>query len=247
VAEYDLEDTREYSLILIDDTTNHKLIQGYVYKDALSDALEYVPPPADSVSPYAGATPIYKWPSPHSKTVDGYSPALSGDTIAALEFVEAYRDYRNNLWYRVRVGDEYEGFMMASDVNLGEYETTTIRPAYNAEIISYNNSKYAQAYLLKNGSYVPIDIQLETGTQVEVVGAFDTSERYTQIKCLTELGTVTCYVETVYVEYNGVNIVLLVALLVILITVILLAVIITRVIQVKKKRLTTQPEDEKQT
>ncbi|MCH5163249.1 MAG: hypothetical protein J1G38_07180 [Clostridiales bacterium] len=243
VPEYNLDDTREYSLVLIDDTENHKLVQGYVYKDALSDALEYAPPPADKLSPYSGATPIYKWPSPHAKTVDGYSPAVAGTNISAIDFVEAYRDYRNNLWYRVRIGENFEGFMMAADVVLGEYEVTTIRPAYNAKIISYKSSKFAQTYVLKDGNYVPIDITLNTGTKVEVVDAFDTSKHYTKIKCLTDVGTVTCYVETVYIEYEGVNIVLLVAIVVIIITVVLAAVIIARVFYLKKRRL-THPEDE---
>lgn len=243
VPEYDLDDTREFSFILVDDTDKHELIQGYVYKDALSDALQYVSPPADSLSPYSGATPVYKWPSPHSQTVNGYSPALAGDSLEAIDFVDEFRDYKNNLWYRVRVGDNFEGYMLAADVNLGEYETTTIRPAYNAEIISYKGSKTAQTYIFKNGKYTPIDITLDTGTEIEVVGAFDTSERYTKIKCLTERGTVTCYVETVYVEYTGVNIVLLVAVVVIIITAVLAAVIIARVVRLKKKRLTTPPDD----
>ncbi len=242
VPEYDLADTREFSFILVDDTQKHELIQGYVYKDSLSDPLEYVPPPADALSPYSGATPVYKWPSPHSKTLSEYSPVLAGDSLEAIDFVQEFRDYKNNLWYRVRVGDDCEGFMLAADVNLGEYETTKIRPAYNAEIISYKGSKLAKTYILKNGEYKPIDITLKVGTEVEVVGAFDGSERYTKIKCLTDLGTVTCYVETVYVEYTGVNIVLLVAIVVIIITAVLAAVIIARVVRLKKKRLTNPPD-----
>ncbi len=244
VPQYDLADTREYSFILIDDKINDKLIQGYVYKDALSAALPYEAPPADIATVYAAGTPIYKWPSPNSQTISGYSPADPDDgELKMLDFVQTYRDYRNNIWYRISVGDNYEGFIMQADIIIGEYEVSTIRPAYNAVIISYKHSTFAPAYILKDGKYSSIDIDLNTGTKVEVVGTFDTSEKYTKIKCLTERGTVTCYVETVYIEYNGVNIVLIVAIVVIIITVILAAIIICRIIYLKKKRLTSPSDD----
>ena len=120
-----------------------------------------------------------------------------------------------------------------------------IRPAYNAEIISYEESEYAQAYKLENGEYIPLEVTLDTGTKVEVVGVYDTSLEYTEVKYLDgKLGTLTCYVKTVYLKYNGVNIVPIVATAVIIITVALAAIIIGRVVYVKKKRLIT-PTDER--
>lgn len=78
---------------------------------------------------------------------------------------------------------------------------------------------------------------------MEIVGAFDSSKRYTQVKYVdAERGTLTCYVETVYIEYEGINIVLIVAVIVIVVTVLLAAIIICRVMRNKKKRL--EPDDE---
>ena len=47
----------------------------------------------------------------------------------------------------------------------------------------------------------------------------------------------TCYVETVYVKYKGVNIVLIVAIIVIVITVILATIIIARTMHNKKRKV----------
>ncbi len=237
VPEYEVKDAREYSLILIDNLATGELIQGYVYKDSLSEPLPYVPAPTNVGTVYSDATPVYKWPSPNSKTVTGFSAVERGSEFTILDFVESYRDDYNNLWYRIHIADEYEGYMLASNLSMMNYEPIFIRPAYNAKIISYEDSEYAQCYLLTDGRYTQIPVTLPTGTQVEVIGAFDTSLEYTQIKYLDpDLGTLTCYVKTVYIKYNGVNVVLLVAILVIIITVILAAIIIGRVIYLKKRR-----------
>lgn len=241
-ALYGLEENPYYTFVLIDNIEKGVLVQGYVYKDSLSDPLEYSSPPTENGSIYSKATPIYKWPSRFSRPVDGYSAMDKGSSVKLLSFVASYRDDYNNLWYRVLLDDRYEGYVLDYDLSLNGYEPVFIRPAYNAEIISYNNSEYAEVYAVdEQGNYVKIDgVTLATGTQVEVIGAFDTSEHYTQIKYLdAELGTLTCWVETVYLKYNGVNVVLIVAIVVIVITVILAAIIIARVIFVKKKRLSS--------
>lgn len=240
VPEYELEETREYSLILIDDLENGKLIQGYVFKDALSDPLSYSDPPSEIGSVEAEATPIYKWPSRYAKTVNGYSAVDKNSKYTMLDFVESYRDDYGNCWYRIELANGCEGYILANNFSVNSHELVFINPAYNAEIISYKGSTFAPIYSLEDGKYVEI-AHLPTGTEVEVVGAFDSSERYTKIKFIDpehkELGTLTGYVETVYIQYNGFNIVLIVAVLVIVITVILASIIIYRVMRNKKKRL----------
>lgn len=244
VPEYDLTESREYSLILIDDLSTGRLIEGYVYKDALSEPLPYSAPPSNVGTVYSNATPVYKWPSPNSKTVKGFGAVERSTQFTVLDFVEPYRDDYDNLWYRVRIAEVFEGYILAANLSLMDYEPVFIRPAYNAEIISYEDSEYAQAYKLENGEYIPLETTLPTGTRVEVTGVFDTSLEYTEVKYLDErLGTLTCYVKTVYLKYNGVNIVPIVATVVIVVTVALAAVIIGRVVYVKKKRLIT-PTDE---
>ena len=237
VPAYTLTDTREYSLILIDNLATGELIQGYVYRDSLSEPLPYTPAPTNVGTVYSSATPVYKWPSPNAPTVTGFSAVERGTDFTILDFVESYHDDYNNLWYRIQIGEKYEGYMLASNLSMMNYEPIFIRPAYNAEIISYENSEYAIGYKLVDGEYKEIDATFPTGTKVEVVGTFDTSLEYTQIKYLdSELGTLTCYVKTVYIKYNGVNIVLIVAIIVIIITVALAAIIIGRVLYLKRKR-----------
>lgn len=244
VPQYDLDDTREYALILIDNLSTGKLIQGYVHKDALSEPLPYVEPPSNDGTVYNSATPVYMWPSPNANTVAGYSAVERNTQFTVLDFVDAYRDDYGHLWYRISIAGGYEGYILGANLSLMSYEPVFIRPAYNAEIISYNGSESAPTYALEDGKYVELSVRLDTGTQVEVVGAFDSSERYTQIKYLdAELGTLTCYVETVYLKYNGVNIVLIVAVVVIVITVIIAAIIIWRVVYIKRRRLVEAPED----
>ncbi len=244
VPQYELEDSKEYSLILIDNLATGKLIQGYVYKNSLSDPLPYEAPPAEVGTVYSNATPVYKWPSPNSEIVRGFGALERQTQFEMLDFVKSYHDDYDNLWYRIRISDLYEGYILASNLSVLDYEPIFIRPAYNAEVVSYNGSSSAQAYELRDGVYTPIDVFFPTGTQLEVVGAFDTSEHYTEVKYLDpDLGTLTCYVETVYLKYNGTNIVLIVAIIVIVITVILAAIIIGRMVYLKRKRLMPSPAD----
>ncbi len=239
VAQYSLEDSREYSLILIDNLSTGELLQGYVYRDSLSAPLPYVAPPASSGTVYASATPIYKWPSRNAKAVTGFGAVERATQFEMLDFVKEYRDDYNNLWYRVRIAEQYEGYILAANISMLGYDPIFIRPAYDAEIISYQGSTFAQAYELVDGQYKEIDVTFKTGTQVEVVGTFDTSVEYTLIKYLDpDYGTLTCYVRTEYLKYKGVNVVLIVAIVVASITVVLAAIIIIRVVYLKKKRLT---------
>ncbi len=243
VAQYAPEEAREYALILIDDLENGKLVQGYVYKDALSAPLPYSPPPSPTGAVFNAATPVYKYPSRNAKPVRDYA-AVDGNTrFALLDFVQSYRDDYGYLWYRVELENGCEGFILAINISTSNYDPVFIRPAYNAEIISYKGSTFAVGYLLDDGTYTEI-AQLPTGTQLEVVGAFDSSKQYTEVKYVdAERGTLTCYVETVYIKYNGVNIVLLVAIVVIIVTVILASIIIARVMHNKKKNIQDEKDE----
>lgn len=240
VPMYALEETPEYSLVLIDDLDSGKLIQGYVYKDALSEPLPYDAPPSEVATVFNAATPVYKYPSRNAKTVLGFGAVNSNTEYKMLDFVPSYRDDYGYLWYRIELdvrGARYEGYILAINISTMSYEPVFIRPSYDAHIISYEGSAYAPGYSLEDGVYTQI-AELPTGTEVEIIGAFDTSTKYTQVKYLDpERGTLTCYVETVYIEYDGVNIVLLVAVIVIVVTVILAGIIIAKTVRNKKKRL----------
>ncbi|MCH5155878.1 MAG: hypothetical protein J1F69_04655 [Clostridiales bacterium] len=245
---YAPDETPEFALVLIDDVQNNRLIQGYVYRDALTEPLEYSAPPSDicTVTGQLG-TIVYKWPSRNSKAVDGYAEVAKNSKFIMLDFVNPFRDGYGYYWYRIKLDDSgKEGYVPAVNVSTIDYQQANILPDYNAEIIAYKGNKIAKTYnKTSGGKYVEVpDITLKAGTKVEVVGAYDSSERYTKIKFLDEKShkTVTCYVETVHIKYTGINIVLIVALLVISITVILAIIIVSRVYYTKKKRLSRDEE-----
>ena len=240
-----LNTPKEYLMVLTDDVATGKLIRVYVYKDALSEPLLYADPPSADASVYNDATPIYKWPSPSSPRIEvgGYIPK-KGDSLMLKSFVPGYTDDYGNKWYRIALGyyGKTEGFVLANNVSLSGYEPTAIHPAYNATIIKFGGLDYAEIYRKDDdGKIVPwVDIPtLPAGTRVEVIGAFDSTSEYTLIKFFnSELnGSLTCYVRTEHIDYDGVNIVLLIAILVAIITAILIIVIIVRVMRQKKKRL----------
>ncbi len=226
----------------VDDIKNGKLVSGYVYKDALSAPLPYTDPQNAVGAVFANATPVYKWPSQNSVSLRDYGAVKRGTNFTVMPFVNPYRDDYGNLWLRVDIENGCDGYVLAKNMSLGNYEPTFIRPAYNAEIISYKGSESAPAFELVDGEYLPLSVTLATGTRIEVVGAFDTSKQYTQVKYLdAELGTLTCYVPTEYVKYNGVNVVPIVAVVVIAITLVLAGIIIGRVVYLNRKRLTGNP------
>ena len=236
-----LNTPKEYLMVLIDDVATGKLIRRYVYKDTMSEPLPYSEPPegATVATVYHNATPVYKWPSPNSQHV--ISAADKGKQLTLLNFVSSYTDDYGNKWFRVDIGNGSEGYVLASNVSLLDYEPTAIHPAYNATIIEYDGITSADVYRLDDDGNMVLwsDIPaLPAGTRVEVLDAFNSSEQYTQIKFFnSEInGSLTCYVRTEHIDYDGVNVVLLIAILVTIVTLILIAVIVIRVIYTKKKR-----------
>ncbi len=243
VPYYELDETPEFAFVLVDDTVNNVLVQGYVYKHLLSEEpLEYVAPPSTlcTVSSKIG-TSIKRWPSRFAETAEGYEEVAENTKLLMLDFVDDYVDDYGYYWYKVTLEDGSVGYITAVSVTTMDYYQANILPEYNAEIISYKNSSYAVVYTRDDsGNYVEIPgFKLNTGTKIEVVGSYDSSEKYTKIKFLDEKThkTVTCYVQTAYVSYGGVNIVLIAAIIVISITVILAIIIIARTTASKRKKL----------
>ncbi|MDE7406531.1 MAG: hypothetical protein K2M89_06640 [Clostridiales bacterium] len=241
---YKPDETPEFALVLVDDALNHRLLQGYVYKDALTDPIEYSLPPSNvcTVTAELGAT-VYKWPSVNAKTISGYSAVAKNTKFNMLDFVDPFLDGYGHYWYRIALDETgKEGYVPAESIVTTDLYHANILPDYNAEIIAYNGNSIAKIYSRDKatGKYTVVNgITLKAGTKIEVVGAFDSSERYTKIKFLDGKThqTFECYVETVHIKYTGLNIVLIVAIMVIAITIILAIIIISRVHYSKKKRL----------
>ncbi|MDE6029453.1 MAG: hypothetical protein K2F90_03940 [Clostridiales bacterium] len=249
---YNPDETPEFALVLVDDAQNNRLIQGYVYKDALTDPIKYSPPPSNicTITGELG-TVVYKWPSRNAKAISGYAEIAKNTKFNMLDFVDSFRDEYGYYWYRIALDDSgNEGYVPAVNVSTIDYQQANILPDYNAEIIAYNGNSVAKIYTRDaSGKYSAVNgITLKAGTKVEVVGAFDSSERYTKIKFLDGKThkTVTCYVETAHLKYTGLNIVLIVAIIVGAITIILAIIIIYRVYNSKKKRLDNDGSDTKE-
>ncbi|MDE5563264.1 MAG: hypothetical protein K2J01_06975 [Clostridiales bacterium] len=248
---YDPDETPEFALVLVDDTQNHRLLQGYVYKDALSEPIKYSPPPSN-ICTVTGAlgTIVYKWPSRNANAIDGYIETAQNTKFNMLDFVQDFRDRDGYYWYRIALDDKgNEGYVTAFDISPIDYQQANILPDYNAEIIAYNGNAVAKTYSRDEatGKYTEVSgVTLKAGTKVEVVGTFDSSERYTKIKFLDGKShkTVTCFVETAHLKYTGLNIVLIVAIIVAAITVILAIIIISRVYYSKKKRLDNDGDED---
>ena len=240
VISYDTE-AGAFARIFADDTVLGRAVVGYVYKAQLSDPLEYSSPVAHSVSVYNDNTPLYKLPSRNAPVLEGYSKVSKGSKLELMDFVEGYADdYENKrLWYRVKLG-AYDGYVAATDVSVNNFEPIFIRPQTNAIILSVDGSTGAPLYNLEDGKYELAVMQpLLTGTRVEVIGTFDASEPYTLVKYYDETrGTLTGYVQTIYLKYDGVGILPLIAVILLLLTVcgIIIAVVWRNV--ANKKKLT---------
>lgn len=239
VPYYNIYNMPEYSFVLVDDEAAGKLISGYVYKNRLSAAQPYSAPPSNicTVSAKIGAS-VKQYPSRFAPAVQGYEEVAENTKFPMLDFVQGYADEYGYFWYRVQL-DNCDGFIPAVNVTTIDYYQANILPDYNAEIIQYRDQTEAPVYVLQDGQYNELGITLKKGTRIEVVGAYNSSEPYTQIKFLDERThkTVTCYVKTAFIRYNGVNVVLIVAVIVIIITLILAVIIIARTHANKKKQL----------
>lgn len=243
VADYDIAESDAFSFVLVEDLTSSpaRLVSGYVYKVLLSDALPYEAPVAAQATTYSDFTPVYKWPSRHAEMIKNFNEVKKGTKFSLLEFVKDYADMYAVKWYRINVDGLGEGYVQAVDLSVRNYEPVFIRPQTNAVILSVNGSTGAPLYNRTDAGYEMSDGDqpLLTGTRVEVVGAFDQSQKYTQVKFFDEsLGTLTGYVETVYLQYDGVSVLLIVTIIIISLTVIGLTLVLVWRYAAKRRQIT---------
>lgn len=235
-AKYDVDGFPDYSYVYYEDKITAKLVRGFVFKSNLSEPADYAKPPAETGYVYGEGSTLYDMPSICADPVIKNIP--KNTHLKLLPFT----DYTSSgtRWYRVVTDDDNAsyGYIPVSAVSVRGFVPDGARPQYNAVIKSYNGSVGAKTYSLNaDGSYSEIEQSfLLTGTKVEVVGAFDTSEKYTQIKYFDDrLGTCSCYVETVYIDYNNVSVVQIVAIIIAVITAILLVLLLVRIYMKKRK------------
>ncbi len=230
-------------------------VTGYVHKSFVKEKLAYKPAKTEVCYSFIGVK-VYKYPTYNSPVVDEHEK----DTrYKLLDFVYSdnngnetygYTDNRGTVWYRVAYdgtdGKTYEGYVIGKYIRLrGEIPNDrNVYPRVNAKIISLEKGKNIPATLFDmddDGNIKEVDDAsfppLAVGTEVEVVGTFDSSEKFTLIKYYHDgLGTVQFYVYTANLEYDGLNMVAVVAVIIIILTVILGGILVARFLYVKRNR-----------
>lgn len=231
-------------------------VTGWIHKSFIKEKFDYKESKTQTCYSFTSLK-VYKFPTYNSPVVDSHPKDTK---YQLLNFVYSdkdggevygYTDNRNTLWYRVsykNAGDDtvYEGYVNGAFIRLrgGIPNDSNIYPRTNATIISLEKGKNIPAPLFEkeNGKMVQVRDDsyppLAVGTKVEVVGTFDSSEEFTLINYYHEgMGkTVQLYVYTANLEYDGLNMVVVIAVIIIILTAILGVILIARVLYVKRTR-----------
>lgn len=231
-----------------------KLVTGYAYKSTI-DILDYHAPKFTEAKINANNTPVYKYPSINSPVLSEYS---FNTLITILPFaanypeqIEAdslysdvwYTDAYGNKWYRIAYGKN-EGFIIAAQADTNIFSNEIEMPQPNATITG-NASLYR--YDEESDSYVELTGlgTLEKDTRVRVEVPYGASNDYTKVIFYREgLGVINadCYVETKYIEFDGVDLVKIIAICVVVLAVIVLIIVIIRRIRLRRLNRSRAPE-----
>lgn len=176
----------------------NKLVNGYVDKDALSDVLNGEQPR------YETAKTIYDNVMLHSlpyglQEADNNLVVLITDTDSELKLISKYNVFGED-WYKAEYNGSV-GYVSSTQIQLGAY-VPSIMPDTNAKLV-----KATAVYDKINGKFVEDTVFLAVGTEVQVIGVFDSNTEYTQIKYYDGEagGTRTCYVKTDALKYDYVT------------------------------------------
>ncbi|MDR0426572.1 MAG: hypothetical protein LBH24_05320 [Clostridiales bacterium] len=241
VPKYAPAENANFSYAMYEDEPGGRLVVGFVFRSNLSDPPEaYADPPSGSGVVYFDDIPLYKYPSSRAEVLVA---AMPKDTPLTLLTFAAY-ETEGHLWYRAQHENGTVGYVSASSVSVRNFiPDSTERPQYNAAIKSKDGSAGAIVYRLSGGEYRPIEDSpmLRVGERIEVMGMFDTTKKYTLIRYYDETMNATseCYVETVYIDYDSITLLQVLAIVLIVLTLILLTVIIVRWIFYKRKNSVT--------
>lgn len=200
------------------ESNSGELAYGYVFRSTLSDPLAYRTPISEYCTVYGGSVKLYSLPSKGSAVV------LALEKNARLQML----DFPDCEWYKVKAESGATGYIPSATASVNAFVPDGERPQINGEIIAANGSSSAQAYLLEDGVYSPIiGVILPEGTKIEVAESFDSSQKYTAIRYYDDrLGTLSCYVLTDHVRFNGTSTVQVVAIVVAVATAVLLVALL---------------------
>lgn len=245
-AKYSL--TKNTKLIIIDKLTYDKKgywfvltdvmggtgIYGFINKNVLTSPFAYSSPNGEKCTVLANDTAIRKYPSVSAAKV---STASTGSNFDMLSFVNNYTDIYKNEWCRVSYGNGYEGYIMRGAVSIDGkiiIKDNDSMPKINAKIKAIANETVVATYSDENGEN-ELD-SIAVGTNVEVIGVFNISYEYTQIKysysdVSDNVIVRNCYVPTENIYYEETTIYQIIAFIVIAVIIIL-----TIVLFIVKKR-----------
>lgn len=227
----DVSSPEPFAYCLVEDTTNNTLHAGYVYKSNF-DVLPYSTPSVSEAKINADNTPIYKYPALKAPIVATHPKDM---TVSILPFAICYTDEYGdgwyvdaygNKWYRIAIG-EREGFVLSGDTNasfFGDIEMPKTNATITENAVLY---RYDEA----SGTYVEFEaagLYIAKDTRIVVETPFDTSREYTKIVFYRDgYGTIDtdCYVKTEFVDFDGVDILKIVAIAAIVVSIATLALI----------------------
>ncbi|MBR2970726.1 MAG: hypothetical protein IKC48_02900 [Clostridia bacterium] len=221
-----------FAYCLAENPNTNTLYAGYVYKSNY-EVLPYVARNINEAKINADNTPIYKYPSLKAPIVATYSKDV---TVSILPFAVCYTDEYDdgwyvdayaNKWYRIAVGEK-EGFVLSGDTNVNffgdmEMPKTNATITENAVLYRYDEASGAYVEFEAAGLYIAKE------TRVAVETPFDTSREYTKIVFYRDgYGTIDtdCYVKTQYVDFDGVDILKIVAIAAIAVSIATLVLIL---------------------
>lgn len=241
--DYTVKTPDEFYFAAAEDVASKKLRFGYVYKTAVGKPLPYENP-ENKLGAAALDLSVYKYPTTLGKKIIAELPKKQ--TVQILPFAvnhidglgqNCYKDATGTSWLRIAMENGCEGYVLAGEVSFTLFNTVENLIKDNATVTGD-----AMVYTYSNGEYVSLDYDynvLKKGTRVQIDTPFDSSNKYTKVLFFIEgKGTIDidCYIETRFVDFDGVDILKIVAICAIIVTVILLILLIVKVAQRRKRR-----------
>lgn len=240
--DYTVKTPDEFYFAAAEDVVSKKLRFGYVYKTAVDEPLPYEAP-SNKIGSAALDLSVYKYPTTLGKKIIAELPKKQ--TIQILPFAvnhtdaqgqKCFNDATGTSWLRIAMENGCEGYVLAGEISFTLFNTVENLPNTNATVLDD-----AIIYTYSNGEYIAFDgiSFLKKGTRVQVDTPFDSSNRYTKVLFFVEgKGTIDidCYIETRFVDFDGADVLQIVAICAIIVTVILLILLIVKVAQRRKRR-----------
>ena len=242
-----------YQRIVTDDTRTDgkKPLVGYVAQSFIDRQIPYGDAPAVKCYQNGANVKIYTLPTRYAPTLPYTFTDKTAFTLCSFAYTnDKVYGYTDNyagadawLWCRIRctVGEKtYEGYIPGYAVSLfGEHpDDRYVMPRINAHVVAHEAVLYEKIDGKMTEVTDPSFAPLKKGTGVEVVGTFDSSEKYTLIKYYHSdaVGTMTFYVRTSTLKHSGINRVAVVAIVIVAVTVLLGIALTARFLYVKRTK-----------